>query len=360
MDAFWSHPQSRLVAVLLGSVLLAALVEVFLQRVVTRLARRTRSAIDDRVVAALRLPIAISIVLAGSAYATVLAAPSPAVRQTTGDVLASTAVLVWTVAGMRFSSILLDAVAEGGGQRVLIQPQTRPVLGTALKVLVLGVGSYFLLLTWNIDVSGWVASAGIVGIAMGFAAQESLANLVAGISLLADRPFEIGHFLVLDGGTRGRVTQIGLRSTRILTQDDVEIVVPNSKMANSIIVNESGGPCEKERVRLPVGVAYDTDVDGARAILLEVARLPTEVVLDVPGNEPQVQMVGFGESAVDLELLVWIRQPEHLNAVRDQINSAIFRRFGEAGIVFPYPRREVYLRPEPVSPRARRESAPTP
>ena len=117
-----------------------------------------------------------------------------------------------------------------------------PLVDTVLKVTLLALAIYFVFLAWDIDVTAWVASAGIVGLALSFAAKDSLSNLFAGVSIAADAPYKMGDFITLDSGERGMVTHIGLRSTRLLTRDDIEVTIPNGVIGNAKIINDSGGP----------------------------------------------------------------------------------------------------------------------
>jgi MscS family membrane protein len=118
------------------------------------------------------------------------------------------------------------------------------------------VAVYIIFSAWNIDMTVWLASAGIIGIAVGFAAKDTLANLFSGVFILADAPYKIGGFVVLDTAKRGEVTHIGIRNTRLLTRDDVEITVPNSIMGNTKIINESGGPSNTDCCRGRLWVRY--------------------------------------------------------------------------------------------------------
>ena len=146
--------------------------------------------------------------------------------------------------------------------------------------------------------TAWLASAGIIGIAIGFAAKDTLANLFSGVFIMADAPYKIGDFVVLDSGERGEITHIGIRSTRLKTRDDIEVTVPNSVMGNTKIINESGGPHEKFRIRVAVGVAYGSDIDKVREVLMGVA-LNDEAVCADP--EPRVRLRNFGPSSLDFE-----------------------------------------------------------
>ena len=175
---------------------------------------------------------------------------------------------MWSVALLRSSKVVLEALSRNVDRFRWIQPKTVPLLDMVAKFLIVGGGIYFICVAWNVPLTSWLASAGIVGIAVGFAAKDTLANLFSGVFILADAPYKVGDFVVLDGGLRGQVQEIGIRSTRILTRDDVEVTVPNAVIGNGRIVNETGGPHDKMRVRVKVSAAYGSDVDQVRDVLL--------------------------------------------------------------------------------------------
>ena len=154
----------------------------------------------------------------------------------------------------------------------LFQPRTRALFEMSIKVILLGVFLWVFLALWGIDGTAWLASAGVIGIAVGFAAQDTLANLISGVSIIADAPYKIGDFIVLDTGERGVVTEVGLRSTRLMTLADVEISIPNAVMGNAKITNESGGPAVEHRIGIPVGVAYGTPTAKVIEVLEQIAR----------------------------------------------------------------------------------------
>ncbi len=146
--------------------------------------------------------------------------------------------------------------------------------------------------------TAWVASAGIVGLALSFAAKDTLSNLFAGVSIIMDAPYKEGDYIILETGERGQVTEIGLRSTRILTRDDVEITIPNGIIGNGKIINEAGGPPSQHRIRAAVGVAYGSDIDQVMEVLVAVAIAHPEV-LSIP--EPRVRFRTFGDFALNFE-----------------------------------------------------------
>ena len=200
-------------------------------------------------------------------------------------------------------------------------------------------------LLWNttdylgLSLTAVFASAGIVGLGVALAARETLANFFGGVSIFLDRPFKSGDYIVLDSGERGQVVEVGLRSTRMLTRDDVQISIPNSLMTNSKVINESA-PKPQFRVRIKVGVAYGTDVDQVEEILLSVAG-QNNLVSFTP--EPRVRFRNFGDSSLDFELLCWARRPEDRGRIIHELNRQIYKAFDVADIQIPFPQRDVHL-----------------
>jgi MscS family membrane protein len=320
-------------------------VEVVVRRSLLWLTSRTKSELDDVLVGLFTRPIAITCVLVGLWSGLAEFEPEPATWYIIEGLLISTGALAWTRAWFVGSMAVLDTMSHPDSG--FVQPRTRPLLDLVARIAVLAGGLYFLFIAWGVDVSAWLASAGILGVAMGFAAQQTLANLFAGVSILVDRPYKIGDYLVLEGGTRGRVTEIGMRSTRMITREDVEVIIPNSEMASARIINESGGPTERERVSAVVGVAYGSDIDHVRRVLIECAMSVNDVVKHEPEHLPRVRFREFGDSALIIHLLVWIPLPELRGKVVDELNTTIYKRFQGEGIIIPYPQRVVRMVRDP-------------
>jgi small-conductance mechanosensitive channel len=334
------HPSLLVLLVLVATVLVAKLVNWLLARVILVWARRTKTELDERIVELLRRPVQVSIVLVGLGLVTPLLALPVRVQWVTIAALWTVAILVWTSFALRFVPLVLEGLSHLEERYRVVEPRTLALFQNLSTVLLAGLGVYFLFLAWRIDVTAWLASAGIIGIAVGFAAKDTLANLFSGVFILADAPYKVGDFINLDTGERGRVTQVGLRSTRLLTRDDVEITIPNAVIANAKIVNESGGPWQKERIRIKVGVAYGSDLQATRAVLLEAATEHPDVCAE---PEPRVRFRSFGDSGLDHELLCWIDGPVLRGRVTDALNTAVYEKLNAAGIEIPYPKRDVYL-----------------
>jgi small-conductance mechanosensitive channel len=249
-------------------------------------------------------------------------------------------------AGLRTSHLGLVALSSVRERFPVVEERTIPLFDLVMTVLIVGIAAYALLQVWNIDPTAWLASAGVIGIAVGFAARDTLANLFAGFFIIADAPYKVGDYVVMDTGERGEVTRVGIRSTRILTRDDVEIIVPNSVMANTKIINESGGRWVKFRIRLKVGVAYGSDPPQVVELLERVAGEHETVCRD---PEPRVRMRGFGDSSLDFELLCWVDHPSERGVVTHELFMHIYRALGEAGIEIPFPQRDLWVRRLPAA-----------
>ncbi|MBA3010934.1 MAG: mechanosensitive ion channel [Proteobacteria bacterium] len=320
---------------------LAKVLDLVLTRVVKKWIAKTRLKVDDQVLEILHRPVFLSIILFGLALATErLGFPGTIGFVTLGG-LKTIAIFYWALAFTRFLKLLLRLVSRDESWFNLIQDRTLPLFNNLLILLVTGLSIYIGFLVWDIDLTAWVASAGILGLAISFAAKDTLANLFSGVFIMADSPYKLGDFILLDSGERGHVTNIGIRSTRILTRDDVEITIPNSIMGNTKITNEAGGRHEKFRIRVKVGVAYGSDLDKVHHVLLDVANKSPEVCKT---PEPRVRFRAFGDSSLDHELLCWVEKPVYRGRVLHMLNTDVYKRFAREGIEIPFPQQDIHVR----------------
>lgn len=196
----------------------------------------------------------------------------------------------------------------------------------------------------GMNVMPFIAGAGVMGIAIGFAAKDTLSNLIAGVLLIIDRPFEIGDRIEVwsapaGSASWGDVIDIGLRATKIRTTDNIIIIIPNNEIMKRDIVNYTI-ITSKIRVRINIGVAYDTDLPRAKEVILGVADTTDWIAKQPP---PKVVVTAFGESSVDLQLRVWIddarKRMDTISHITDQVKEA----FDKTGIEIPYPRRDITI-----------------
>ena len=323
---------------------LAKVVDWVLSGFVRRLASRSDTEFDDNLLKIMHRPIFTTVALIGLILATYSLELNPDVESNTVLIVRTILVIIWLIFGLRLSRLLMGAMQRSDERFPLVQPGTEPLFKNMAAIVFFLIAVYAILLVWGISVSGLVASAGIVGLALSFAAQDTLSNLFAGAAILADKPYEIDDFIILDSGERGKVTHIGLRSTRLVTRDDVEVSIPNSVMGRTKTVNEAGGPPSQFRTRISVGVAYGSDIDQVIEVLQWVADHHPKAL---PTPEPRVRLRGFGDSSLDFELLWWIEDPADRGVVTHEINCEIYRRFADAGISIPFPQRDLHIKEMP-------------
>ncbi len=338
------EPHERAAVILLLAVVIAFVVRFAFRQLVHRLARTTDTDVDDRIAAILKGPVFWSFVFGGVWLAEIPLGLHETLDRGIKGVMLTLIIVMWSVALLRSSKVILEALSRNVDRFTWIQPKTVPLLDMVAKFLIVGTAIYFICVAWNVPLTSWLASAGIIGIAVGFAAKDSLANLFSGVFILADAPYKVGDFVVLDGGLRGQVQEIGIRSTRILTRDDVEVTVPNAVIGNGRIVNETGGPYDKMRVRVKVGAAYGSDIDQVRDVLMSCTEDAPWLASD---PTPRVRFRGFGDSGLDFELLAWIEKPLYRGRVLDDLNGRVYKAFIAAGIEIPYPKQDVYVKELP-------------
>jgi small-conductance mechanosensitive channel len=196
----------------------------------------------------------------------------------------------------------------------------------------------------GVNIMPFVAGAGVAGVAIGFAAKDTLSNLIAGILLIVDRPFEVGDRIEVwsapaGSATWGDVIDIGLRATKIRTTDNIIIVIPNNEIMTRDIINYTLNG-EKIRVRINIGVAYDADIQKAKDLIIKVAESADWIAHD---PAPKVVVRNFGESSVDLQLRVWINEARHRMNTISYITDKVKEVFDSEGVEIPYPRREIYV-----------------
>ncbi|NIV17315.1 MAG: mechanosensitive ion channel [Woeseiaceae bacterium] len=328
----------------LAFIVVGKIADWMLSGAIGRLANRSSTDLDDRLIGLLHRPIFLSFVLLGLGLATQRIGLPDAPEFLALGALKTIAVVVWYNL-LRHLTTLFVQIARRNQKRKFVQTGMLSLLQNVIKVVLAALAVYFIFLAWDINVTAWVASAGIVGLALSFAAKDTLSNLFAGVSIIMDAPYKTGDFIILESGERGVVTHIGLRSTRLLTRDDVEITIPNGIIGNGKIINEAGGPSEKHRIRTAVGVAYGSDIDRVIEVLEKVAADNAEIC---GSPAPRVRFRTFGDSSLDFELLCWIERPVDRGRLSHELNCAVYRAFVENGIEIPYPQRDVHVRTMPA------------
>jgi len=333
-----TSPYINVILSIVAFIIIAKAIDLFIDKVLRRFVRFTKSDVDDRIIDIIHRPIYFTIIIIGCIFAVIYTQPPSKVIFYANGTLYTFVAILWTITIIKLANALIEhfiyKATEATGLREIV-----PLVENVFKIVIVVVLFIVILSIWQINITPLLASAGIAGIAIAIAAKDTLANFFGGISVFIDRPYKIGDYVDLDSGERGEVVEIGIRSTRIKTRDDILVTIPNSLIANSKIINESA-PIPHFRVRIPIGVSYGSDIDLVEKTLLETAANNSNVQAE---PAPRVRFREFGDSALHFELLCWAKEPALRGRTVHELNSAIYKKFNEVGITIPFPQRDVHL-----------------
>ncbi len=338
------------VGILVVFVLAAWLILLSMRRVRRRLEKRGRATLASRLLQSLGRPVFLLLILEGL----VLAISSSSYLAAWRAVLATGSVAIGIV-------LATYALARGGGVLLvwyLRRGKVRQSLAHLVRrigVLLVYVGGLLVLLDYlGISISPMIAGLGLGGLAIALALQPTLSNFFAGAQIVSDRVVHVGDYIELDSGTRGYVTDVGWRSTRIRTTYNNMVIVPNSRLADSIITNYYG-PSMEMAVLVYAGVSYSSDLDHVERVALEVAKEVIEELDEaVKTFEPWFSYEEFGES--NIVFWVWLQATDRSGTFRvtSEMIKRLHSRFREEGITINYPMRHLqYDRPDDLPPPLR-------
>ncbi len=318
----------------------AKVADLLVDKVLRKFSRFTKTDLDDRIIDVVHRPIFYTILILGIVTTLLHLEPAEKVVLYTSGSLYSLLAIIWCAAAIRLSNTVIEHAVRKVSDVTGMSRDVIPLVENVTRIVIFIAALMVVLSIWKINITPIVASAGIAGAAVAFAAKDTIANFFGGISVFVDKPFKIGDYIVLDKGERGEVVAIGVRSTRIKTRDDILITIPNSIIANTKVINESA-PVPNFRVRIPVSVAYGSDIDKVMEVLLRVAGQNENVI---PEPSPRVRFREFGESSLNFELLCWTREPSLRGLTVHDLNCAIYKAFAAAGVTIPFPQRDVHIR----------------
>jgi len=240
--------------------------------------------------------------------------------------------------------MFLDLYSEQWGKSVKgrIQDGFGPLFRRLIVIVVYTIAVVFILNHFHQNVSSIIVSLGVGSLAVALAAKDTLANMISGFMIMTDRPFRIGDRIMLESGEKGDVYNIGLRSTKILTFDNTLIVVPNQQIINEKVTNLSY-PNPQIRVKINVGVAYGSDLDRTKELMVDVCKKHSSVLEDPP---PAAYFLEFGESSLDLMVVCRVSQWGDQWRVGEELRMEVKRVFEKEGIEIPFPQRVVTMRKE--------------
>ncbi|HEX9690023.1 MAG TPA: mechanosensitive ion channel domain-containing protein [Thermoanaerobaculia bacterium] len=256
---------------------------------------------------------------------------------TVSSLLLALAILI---ASFVLSRLARTFIADRLLGRTRIAVGARYAIGRVFGYVILALGIIVAMQPLGVNATTLAVFGGALGIGLGFGLQDVVKNFVAGLVILIERPIQVGDSIEV-GDVTGDVVEIRGRATVVRTNDDIYLIVPNSKFISDTVTNRSFGQL-RVRYRIPVGVAYGTDPKAAEEALLEAAGRSGNVLADPP---PRVWFREFGESALEFELLCWSSKLLHSKgSFRSELNHLVYESLKARGIEIPFPQRDIHIR----------------
>lgn len=328
-------------AIALGSILVLLIVRAIAIRILHKWAEKTETLLDDAILQAFRTPSIYLAIGIGLQVGINLSELPEKQISLFGKIIHIIIILSVTLA----TSNLAGNLFKGYVQRSNLPIPTTGLASGLLRGTILMIGFLIMLNVMGISIAPLLTALGVGGLAVALALQDTLANLFAGIHILVERSIRVGDFIRLETGQEGYVDDITWRTTRIRMLPNNIVVIPNSKLSQSVITNYFL-PEPQMALHIQVGVSYDADIDGVEQTLLDISQ---KAFGEVPGlladPAPQVRFIpGFGESSLDFTLVVQVREFADQVPVQHELRKRIFKQFKQKGIVIPYPHRTVYVK----------------
>lgn len=253
-------------------------------------------------------------------------------------------VLIITLAWW-ISKLLRRALRRLAEKRATVNQSSVYTLGRMLHYVILAVGILIGLSSIGIDFTKFALFASALGVGIGFGLQNLVSNFVAGLIILFEKSLKVGDYVELESGVTGEVKEINMRSTLITTNDNVDIVVPNSEFVNGRVINWTMREVHR-RIHIPFGVAYGSDKERVKEAVLQAAHAVPWTLKNIKSRLPQVWLVQFGDSSLNFELIVWLTSDavKRPGAVQAAYLWEIESKLHEHGIEIPFPQRDLHLR----------------
>jgi small-conductance mechanosensitive channel len=328
--------------IFVGVLLVGYGVRAWLYRVLTRWAERSATRLDDIIIQATKIPSLLWVLLIGALCSRQALELDTELGQALDRVLIAILILSLTLVAARLLTALIQHYSAQARAALPLTGLTQ----TFIQGLVLLIGVLILLGTLGINITPLLTALGIGGLAVALALQDTLSNLFAGLYILLAKQIFVGQRIKLESGEEGYVTDIGWRSTTLRAPANHLIIIPNAKLAQSIITNYDM-PDPPVNIVVPVGVSYESDPRRVKQILYEEAQ---GLIRDIPGFvkdfDPIVRFQSFGDFSLNFVVIFRVEKYDTQFAVWDEIHQRIFARLRREGIEIPFPVRTVYLRNE--------------
>ncbi len=325
--------------ILLISLFVAFIAKLILRQVLRPLAKKTKTKVDDLIIKSISsilfyIILAIGFKIGFQTFQFQV--------QVYNNLVDTCLILLVTVALLRIITNFSKHWIKDWAKKTESTADDRliPLVQKIMKAVVIILAFIFIFDAWEIDISPLLATAGIAGIAIGFAVRDSLANILGGIQLVMDKTFKVGDKIQIESGEMGVILDIGLRSTKLKTYDNEVIYIPNGQLANARVKNFTV-PDLSVRVNVEFGVEYGSDSEKVKQVVLEAVQ-KIEGVLEEPA--PAVQFLKMSDFSLDHVVRVWIKDYAEAFNMKLAITDVVYNALNQAGIGIPFPTRTIFTK----------------
>ena len=325
--------------ILVVSVLVALLAKFIMRRVLKPLAKKTKTKIDDLVIKSISSIIFYIIIVLGFKIGIQHFEFETTIYSSIVNTLLI--LIVMTLALRIIANFSKHWLKEWASKtESTADDRLIPLVAKILKAVTIILAVIFIFDTWNINISPLLATAGIAGIAIGFAVRDSLANILGGLQLVLDKTFKVGDKIQLDSGEMGVILDIGIRSTKLKTYDNEVIYIPNGSLANTKIKNFTV-PDLSVRVNVNFGVEYGSNPEKVRNVVLDAIK-KIDTVIEEP--EPCVQFLKMSDFSLDFVARAWVQSYTEAYSTKLKVTDEIYNALNKANIGIPFPTRTIYTK----------------
>jgi small-conductance mechanosensitive channel len=342
-EQYISNDLLRASVLFMGFFIILRLGFALFKNVFLKISKRTKSDLDDILIEKLNWPANVFILLISLAVG--FSQPeflSVGVLEIINKILISLGVL--TIAVLIYTSFdIIISRLWGNVSRIAkvnVDNSLTDILHTIMRIVFIALAIVYILEIWGVEIGPLLAGLGIAGLAVALALQPTLSNIFSGIAMILDKTIKVGDLVYLDSQTKGTIEKVGIRSTRIRTFDNELLILPNSKLADSMIQNVAL-PEKKSRATVPFGVAYGSDIDKVKKLVLaEIGKI--KHVLDDP--KPTVRFLEMANSSLNFKVYYYVASYENRFGTIDEANTRIYNALNKAGIEIPFPQMDVHIK----------------
>lgn len=342
-----------LVGIIVATALVSAILRSVVFTAIARLARKTNTTLDDHLLKASRKYLSLLVYIFGFSMlfnfveSRLLDYIGEGYFQVLDGLIYGLGVFVVAILLIKVLSAILTWYSNtiAGNTENTLDDEFVPLLDRTFRIVITVLALLIVLDHYGVDIRGLVAVLGVGSLAVALAAQETLANMIGGFTIMIDRPFRVGDMLRLSDERRVTVHEIGIRSTKFLTFDNTLVIVPNAELIKQTVHNLTY-PMPRVRVVIDVGVSYDSDIRKVREVVLDEAARHSDILGDPP---PEFVFRNFGDSSLDVSLRCQVAKAEDHRRISSQLREQILERFRAEGIEIPFPQRVVTMVKDPVT-----------